>query len=58
MSSKMQFFHQLDEKIAETFLAQIHREELHIIFLSNSNSVRHRPRRYHDKFYEHAVTDN
>ena len=29
MSRKMQFFHQLDEKIAETFLGQIYREVLY-----------------------------
>ena len=33
MSRKMKFFHQLDEKTAETFLAHVHCEVLYIVYL-------------------------
>ena len=34
MSRRMQIFHHLDEKIAETFLADFHQDRLYVIIVS------------------------
>ena len=41
MSRKIQIFHQLDEKIEETFLAHFHQDRLYTTFLAVSLQSRH-----------------